>query len=147
MAGDVHEVKHVVSPDRGEHQTDWRRAASIGSQNNAVSGTKPISPAAMNSSEHSEKPEISDVRSKLSSPSFNGIGQPHSIRPVEAAPKVAAQNNRANGTLPLSPIQPAGALLNDVHIHGPAPSAVGGPVGSRVNSTGAINGTTVNHKP
>jgi hypothetical protein len=119
----------------------------MGSQNNAASGTKPISPAALNSSEHSEKLGISDVQPKLSSPSFKGIGQSHSVRPVEAAPKATAQNSRANGALPPSPIQPAGTLLTGVHNHGPVPAAIGGPAGTKVNSTAAINGTTVNHKP
>jgi hypothetical protein len=48
---------------------------------------------------------------------------------------------------PPSVIQPAGPLLREAHLHSPAPAAIGGPAGSQVKSTGAINGTFLNRKP
>lgn len=153
--GDVsHDVKHATSADNtpppggksSPGKSDDRHAAATSTQNAAANGTKPISPPPLNPPEHSEKLEINGAQSKLPPADFKGISAPHFIRPVEAPPK-ATQNNRAGSTLPPSPIQPAGALLTDVHNHGPALAAIGGPAGTKVNSTAAINGTTVNHKP
>jgi hypothetical protein len=154
VGGDVpHDVKHAPPPDKSTPpggkslpaKSDNHHAAANSTQNGPTSGTKLISPSPLNPPEHSEKPEVNGVQSKLPSTDFKGIGKLPSIRPT--APKVAAQNNRAGSTLPPSPIQPAGALLTDVHNHGPAPAAIGGPASSKVNSTAAINGTTVTHKP